>query len=388
MIRTELPECRNVADLYEPLLAALIRAESAPPAQALEQLLREWQQLTTTPALGVAVWTDGQFTPRVQVGNLPAFVGPLPLHRGQTTTYAPPTGPTLHLAAWQAHPGPGAGFVWAEATATPPGLWTLAAQLLARSPVLTTRIPAVAIDAHRLSQRLADAGTIASRAAHDFDNVLTGILGFADLSLGILPANHPVHPFLVDLIKVGQRGSQLTQQLHQFGRAGQAKPLPAAVGTVLAHEERRLRTQASTNVRIVLNVPDGLPAVAMETETLRSAVQQATNNALEATPAGGTIQLSAQASTLTTHDLDRWFGPVRPGPYVELTVMDTGAGISPETRRRLLVEPFFTTKVRHRGLGVAIAYRAVASHAGGLRIEPAAPSGTRVSLAVPVSTNR
>jgi signal transduction histidine kinase len=85
-----------------------------------------------------------------------------------------------------------------------------------------------------------------------------------------------------------------------------------------------------------------------------------------------------------------YLGKVAPGPHVLVTVSDTGSGIKPEVRRRLFVEPFFTTKVRHRGLGLAIVCRTLCTHRGGIQIDSVSPpgSGTCVRIALPLSPGR
>ena len=83
-------------------------------------------------------------------------------------------------------------------------------------------------------------------------------------------------------------------------------------------------------------------------------------------------------------------GRVGVGGYLQITVSDTGPGIKPEVRRRLFVEPFFTTKVRHRGLGLAIAYRVLCSHRGGILLESVPPpgTGTQVRVVLPLAAAR
>jgi signal transduction histidine kinase len=99
-------------------------------------------------------------------------------------------------------------------------------------------------------------------------------------------------------------------------------------------------------------------------------------NAVEACPQGGVVRVTARAVELTDADARAYLGRVGIGAHLQVTVSDTGPGIKPEVRRRLFVEPFFTTKVRHRGLGLAISYRALCAHRGGILLESVTPPGT------------
>jgi C4-dicarboxylate-specific signal transduction histidine kinase len=100
--------------------------------------------------------------------------------------------------------------------------------------------------------------------------------------------------------------------------------------------------------------------------------------------------VTARSVELSPTESREYLGNVKAGPHVELTVQDMGAGIKPEVRARLFVEPFYTTKVRHRGLGLAIVYRVLYAHGGGIRIDaPVAPeTGTVVRVVFPLATAR
>ncbi len=93
---------------------------------------------------------------------------------------------------------------------------------------------------------------------------------------------------------------------------------------------------------------------------------------------------------LTDADARAHLGRVGVGAHLQITVSDNGPGIKPDVRRRLFVEPFFTTKVRHRGLGLAVAYRVLCSHRGGIQIEPvpAPGTGTQVRIVLPLAAAR
>jgi signal transduction histidine kinase len=246
------------------------------------------------------------------------------------------------------------------------------------------------VDPDKLSQRLADAAVIAGRMAHDFDNILTGIIGFSDLTQPMLQAGSQAANFVAEIGKVGQRGIQFTQQLHQLSRSGHVKPNPTALAPAVAKEESRLRPMMSANLRVEKELPGTLPTVALESAPLQVIFGHLLENAVEACPQGGVIRITARPVELTDADAKAYLGKPSGGPHLLVSITDSGVGIRPEVRRRLFVEPFFTTKVRHRGLGLAIAYRVLCAHRGGIQIDTVPPPsvGTQVRVVLPLAAAR
>jgi signal transduction histidine kinase len=189
---------------------------------------------------------------------------------------------------------------------------------------------------------------------------------------------------------VGQRGITFTQQLHHLSRSNQVKPNPGAVPLAISKEETRLKPITPLGVRFEKEFSANLPPVAVEAGPLQIVLGHLLENAVEACPQGGVVRVSARPVELTDADARGYLGRVGVGGYLQITVSDTGPGIKPEVRRRLFVEPFFTTKVRHRGLGLAIAYRVLCSHRGGIQLEPvpAPGTGTQVRVVLPLATAR
>jgi signal transduction histidine kinase len=239
------------------------------------------------------------------------------------------------------------------------------------------------LDPVRLQQRLQDAGTISGRIAHAFDNVLTGIMGFAELTLSQTDARSPNRPFLEEVVKAAQQGVQLTQQLHFFGRCAVPTRGPAILSYVLGEEEARLRSSLAPGVSLQIDVPADLPAVAIDAELFRQVIAHLLDNAHEAVGSKGNMTLTARRTEADRSLAADTLGSLSPGPCVEVTVANNGPEISPDIRRRILQEPFFSTKPRHRGLGLAIVYRILHAHHGGFRMS-STPAQTAVHLYLPL----
>lgn len=292
-------------------------------------------------------------------------------------------------------PGQPMGVVWAEKPADQ--AWSdldrvylaLTGRAMERSPAVAAVIGPV-LDPDRLFQRLGDAAVIAGRMAHDFDNILTGIIGFSDLTLPALQPGSQPAGFVAEIGKVGQRGILFTQQLHQLSRSGQVKPTPGVLAAAVAKEEARLKPLAGSAVRIDKELPAGLPPVALDAGPLQIVLGHLMENAVEACPQGGVVRVAARTAELTEAEARGYLGKAAGGAHLLVTVTDTGVGIKPEVRRRLFADPFYTTKVRHRGLGLAIAYRIACAHRGGIQIDPvpAPGTGTQVRVALPLAVTR
>jgi signal transduction histidine kinase len=269
--------------------------------------------------------------------------------------------------------------------------WTEAekAALLLAARVVERALPGETCSPRRdqaqLQQRLQDAALISGRVAHAFDNVLTGILGFAELTLH-QASDATLQQYLGEVLQAAQNGIQLTQQLHLFHRCAVTGSGPTRVAAIMLDEEMRLRQVLDERTELTVDVPNDLPAVALDGEPLRQVLAQLLNNARESLAGSGTIRVSARAEELTTAACAPLYGSPRPGPCVALTVADSGGGLSAEARQRLFHEPFFTTKPRHRGLGLAVVYRILHAHHGGFQLEAGPERGTRAHVYLPLAS--
>jgi signal transduction histidine kinase len=376
--------------------------ETADPG-AFDVLLAGWARACGWRTCGF-VWQGehSSVVKTVQGGNFAELPAPLEvpdalrrLKSGEATVlYSIPNTAGRVFAA--VHPaGRPIGVLWAEKIAGQP--WSdaersylaLTARTIERAPALAASIGPV-IDPDRLYQRLGDAAVIAGRMAHDFDNLLQGIIGFSDLTLPMVTPGSQAANFIAEIGKIGQRGTVFTQQLHHLSRSGQVKPNPAAVALAVSKEEARLKSVTPPGVRVEKEYSPSLPAVAVEAGPLQIVLGHLLENAVEACSQSGVVRVSARPVELAEADARGYLGRVGVGAYLQITVSDTGVGIKPEVRRRLFVEPFFTTKVRHRGLGLAIAYRVLCAHRGGIQIDSVSPpgTGTQVRVVLPLAAVR
>ena len=152
------------------------------------------------------------------------------------------------------------------------------------------------------------------------------------------------------------------------------------VAEVVSH----LPAASDPQVRFELDIPPDLPPLLIAPDFLSRVFQELLANACESLPGAGTVEVSARRTQVKEADCLDLFGTVGPGEVVEIQVADTGSGLSPEARQNVLSSLFFSTKPRHRGLGLATVYRILGLHAGGLRLDPRPGGGTIVRLVLPL----
>ncbi len=251
---------------------------------------------------------------------------------------------------------------------------------------LFARLFAPFADQARVAQRLDDAGRVAGRVAHDFDNVFQGVTGFASLALESLSPASPAAQNVQEVQTAARHGMKFNAQLHQLNRAAKAQPFPAAVATAVAREVARVAKQFPA-VTIESAIPANLPPVAMEAGILQTVVGHLLDNAAEAAPKTGplAVTVTARLVELAAADFAGFLGQPTPGPNVEIVVRDTGTGLADDARRKMFVEPFFTTKFRHRGLSLTVVYRTLYAHRGGVRADGDLGRGATVKVVLPLA---
>ncbi len=235
-------------------------------------------------------------------------------------------------------------------------------------------------------QNLEQAAALTRRLAHDFGNVLTGILGFSELALAHpQPVSGPLYRFLDEIYRSAQAGANLTHQLQLFSRRQAVSHRNGSLATVLAEEETRFRSEAEGSIRWESSIAADLPLVAFDLDPLREVLRAVFDNARDAVAEQGTVTVSAQCVLLSESDSLEHYGYLRPGPHVEVCVRDSGPGLSQEAKRRLFVEPFFTSKARRRGLGLAVAYGLLSAYHGGMSLSSKPGEGVVVKVLLPVA---
>lgn len=278
------------------------------------------------------------------------------------------------------------GLFWADGETQDEDLLRLTANVLAHAPAFRRCLGPV-LEQARIAQRLEDAGRVAGRVAHDLDNVFQAVTGFAALGLEALQPGWPAYQNLKEVENAARDGLKFCAQLHQLSRGGQARPLPATVAAALAREISRLHLVFPA-VRFEVDATANLPPAAMESGGLQVVLGLLLDNAAEASPTNGIVRVVVRLVEITPEDLRGLLGSPAAGPHLEVKISDQGPGLSDDAQRRMFVEPFFTTKTRHRGLGLSVVYRMLYAHRGGVQAEGPPGRGTTIRVVFPLAAAR
>jgi len=206
----------------------------------------------------------------------------------------------------------------------------------------------------RQSQKLEAVGQLTGGIAHDFNNIVTAIMGYSefalrDLSEGRDPAR--IQSEIEAIQTAGERARELTQQLLAFSRQQVLQPQVLDLSDVVARTERLLQRLIGDNIRITTSSVPDLALVKCDATQIEQVLMNLAVNARDAMPDGGTLAIDTANVEVTRDDAERL--GVEPGPYVTLSVTDTGHGIPGEIRAQIF-EPFFTTKDVGRGTGLGL----------------------------------
>ncbi len=229
---------------------------------------------------------------------------------------------------------------------------------------------------HMRIEKLESLGVLAGGIAHDFNNIITGIMGNISFAQMFLDPSHKAFKLLTEAEKAAVRASELARQLLTFSRGGE--PVKKIVSLQhLVHETVSLMLRGS-KVKAVVEMPDSIHAIEADEGQISQAFNNVIINAMQAMPGGGTLTIAAQNETVD--DMNAL--ALLPGAYVRITFGDEGCGIS-DTDLTRIFDPYFSTKMTGRGLGLASVYSIVKRHGGHINVSSMVDKGTTFNIYLP-----
>ncbi len=236
----------------------------------------------------------------------------------------------------------------------------------------------------RQSEKLQAVGTLAGGVAHDFNNQLTGIIGWTELIRDQAVDDSELDTATANILTSARRASDLTAQLLAFARKGKFESKPVDLHLLIREVAQLLTHTIDKRIFIETRLGAEAPYTTGDPSQLQNALLNLGVNARDAMPEGGALVFATCNLEISAGHEACQAGYLEPGPYVEISVSDNGKGMDEETLNSIF-EPFFTTKqaTKGTGLGLSAVYGTINSHQGCIRVTSSPGSGTTFRIGLP-----
>jgi len=235
----------------------------------------------------------------------------------------------------------------------------------------------------RQAMKMESIGRLAGGVAHDFNNILTGIIGYAEMIIAGLDEKDPLCDDIQEILGAGRRAAGLTAQLLAFSRKQIISPIVLQPNAALAEAQNMLRRIIGEDVTLVFNPSPDLGCIKADSSQLDQILINLVVNARDAMPDGGRLTIETVNVKLDEEFCRSQVG-AEPGDYVMLAVSDSGCGMDAETQAKIF-EPFFSTKDKDQGVGLGLAtvYGIVQQNNGFISVSSAVGAGTTFKVYFP-----
>lgn len=244
-----------------------------------------------------------------------------------------------------------------------------------------------AIEEHlRNSQKMEAIGVLAGGVAHDFNNILSIILGNTELAIVDIPESSRVSEKLNEIRTASLRAKEVIRQLLSFSRKSDTRKEPVFIVPLIKESLTLMRASIPANIEIRENISNGNSAVLADPTQIHQVMINLCTNAAHAMEAtGGVLQVDVTNIRIAAEDA-ALYPDAEPGPYVQVTIGDTGCGISPDLKDRIF-DPYFTTKEigKGSGMGLAVVHGIVKNHGGTISVCSDPGTGSAFNVLLPVT---
>jgi len=233
------------------------------------------------------------------------------------------------------------------------------------------------------AQKLETLGVLASGIAHDINNLLLTILGNADIALYKLSSESPLYKFINNIKVASMRASGLTNQMLAYSGKGSFIVEPIDLNKLVDEMANLLKVSISKNIMLKFSFEENLPTIEADAAQIRQVVMNLITNASESIGENnGVIEVK---TGVVKADTDSFFGKISQDlDYTYIEVLDTGCGMDEKTRKKMF-NPFFTTKLTGRGLGLSVVNEIIHGHNGIINVHSEPQNGTRFTVFFPSS---
>ncbi len=234
------------------------------------------------------------------------------------------------------------------------------------------------------SRKMEAIGRLAGGVAHDFNNILTAIIGYGSILQMAMPPEDPARAHVEQILALIDRAAHLTQSLLDFSRIQAMNPTPVNLNEIIRNSAKFLAQLIGEGIKLTVTLSDGDLTVTADRGRIEQVLMNLTTNARDAMSGRGLLSIRTEAITLT-NDFLLAYGYGEPGSYARISVSDTGSGMDEKTKEKIF-EPFFTTKEAGKGtgLGLSIVYGIIKQHKGYINVHSEPGTGTTFRIYLPL----
>jgi PAS domain S-box-containing protein len=233
------------------------------------------------------------------------------------------------------------------------------------------------------AQKMEALGTLAGGIAHDFNNILAGIIGYTQIAMAEIKKESDLYGYLKRVLAAGERAGALVKQILTFSRQSEIEPTPVQIKTIVKEVLKLVRATLPVTIEMVQQIKSDATVMADPVQIHQVMMNLCANAGYAMRAKGGRLTVSLDDATLDER-FTRQYTNLEPGPYLKLSVTDTGHGIAGEHIQRIF-DPFFTTKPKGEGtgMGLSVVHGIVSSLGGVVTVESALGQGARFDVYLP-----
>jgi two-component system, cell cycle sensor histidine kinase and response regulator CckA len=239
----------------------------------------------------------------------------------------------------------------------------------------------------RQSHKMEAIGLLAGGVAHDFNNIVSVIMGYGELLVNALP-DGKAHHNATQILKASERAAELTKGLLAFSRKQTFNLERIDICQLVSENSRFLQRMIGEDIELITSCSPTPMCIFVDCSQIQQVLMNLATNARDAMPSGGKMSINVVMQNVD-NEFIRLYGCGNPGDYAVIRVSDTGIGMADETVERIF-EPFFTTKEKGKGtgLGLSMIHGIIAQHNGFIRCSSELGKGTTFSIYIPLCKNK
>jgi PAS domain S-box-containing protein len=236
----------------------------------------------------------------------------------------------------------------------------------------------------RQAQKMEAIGTLAGGIAHDFNNILSAIMGYTELSMMDTAPDSRIRTNLKEIYQASTRAREMVKQILTFSRQSEQERRPIQVTPIIKEALKMLRASLPTTIDIRQNIDREIGIIEADATQIQQLLMNLCTNAAHAMRETGGVLEVRLTNVVSEPALTEQMPDLKIGPYLKLSVTDTGHGIQPGDKERIF-DPYFTTKEKGEGtgLGLAVVQGIVKSHEGGIMVESTIGKGSAFHVYLP-----